>query len=655
MKKPLKVVAIVLGILVGLVLLAVVALMIFVDPNRYRDDIIQAVKTKTGRDLKIDGPLRLSFLPLGVGTEKLELANAKGFGPEPFARIDSANISVEIWPLLHKQVVVDTIRFDGLALHLERAADGRNNWQDLAAAKKTEQPAPTPTPSAPNAGAALAVFTINHFEVKNSEFTWRDRVSGSNYALRRVELTSGNLLGDAPAPLHLAFDLESGKPPVHKRVSLDARLHLNAETEVLDVPELKLALGDLRLNAALHGKDVLHAPALNGRIDIPMFALQPLLKELNLPYTPADPKALQRVGLAAQLESNPQSLTISDLKLTLDESHLTGKFALPKTPKPSYRFDLAIDTIDIDRYLPPASTTDGKTNNDKTENAKAVVIPLALLRDADADGQFRIQQLKAFGIRSQAITLKVAAKDGHIVLGPYSAKLYNGSYDGRTTIDAAGSTPHFGFDEKLTGVQLGPFLKDADLFQNFSGVADIKLVLSGQGLDAAAIKKTLAGSVAATIKDGTIEGIDIGKIEAKIKEIKDRPGGIAQGLLGSLSELSPVKSDKTPFSKLQASAVINSGIVDNKDLVIDGPHLHVTGSGNINLVNDSFDNYVLRVSDIPVIISGPLNAPKFRPDLSAIVKGQVQEKQEKVEKKLEKKLGDKLERWKQKLQQQQQQ
>jgi AsmA protein len=292
--------------------------------------------------------------------------------------------------LLRKQVRVDAIRLNGLKLHLARAANGTSNWDDLTKKKATapnEPKAPSTDPS-----AALGVFTVNRIEVTNSEFTWRDQAADTNYALRRVELKSGNLLGNAPVPFHLAFDFESGKPPVSKRVQLDARLHLNPSTEALDVPELKLALGDLKVHGQARGTNVLSAPALSGRIDVPAFSLRSLLQELKIDYVPADEKTLRKVALGASFDHKPQGTALSDVKLTLDETHLTGNAVLQRQPKASYRFDLAVDAIDIDRYLPATK----ETKEDDKNAAAAVVIPLALLRDTDADGQLRIQQLKAW-------------------------------------------------------------------------------------------------------------------------------------------------------------------------------------------------------------------------------------------------------------------
>ncbi len=129
LRKALKILVIALG--VAIVALAItVALLI--DPNDYKDEIIAAVKENTGRELRIEGDLKLSLFPwLGLETGGIELANAPGFGEQPFARVAAAGVRVKVLPLLQRELVVDSVTLDGLVLNLMRNRAGTTNWQDL--------------------------------------------------------------------------------------------------------------------------------------------------------------------------------------------------------------------------------------------------------------------------------------------------------------------------------------------------------------------------------------------------------------------------------------------------------------------------------------------------------------------------------------------
>ena len=146
MKKTFKVLAIVLGSVVALLIVGAVVVSLTFDPNQYKDNIIQIVKQHTGRDLKIDGKISLSFFPwIGAELPALQLSNAPGFDKKPFAEVKRASIAVKLLPLLRKQVVVKQITLDGLRLRLAKNHAGVTNLDDLSGAKPAAKPAATDT------------------------------------------------------------------------------------------------------------------------------------------------------------------------------------------------------------------------------------------------------------------------------------------------------------------------------------------------------------------------------------------------------------------------------------------------------------------------------------------------------------------------------
>jgi AsmA protein len=58
-----RAVAIVVGAVVALVILAMIAVLAFVDPNRYRGDIERVAQEHTSRALTIRGKLQLKVFP----------------------------------------------------------------------------------------------------------------------------------------------------------------------------------------------------------------------------------------------------------------------------------------------------------------------------------------------------------------------------------------------------------------------------------------------------------------------------------------------------------------------------------------------------------------------------------------------------------------
>jgi AsmA protein len=639
LKKTLKILAILLGSLIALFIILAVTLTLVFDPNDYKGKISDAVKEKTGRELRIEGKLSWSFFPwIGIETGRLEFANAPGFGAEPFARIDGAGARVELLPLLRKQISIGTIFLNGMKLNLARNAAGKTNWDDLTPASKTGKAAEKP-PAGKQAGIGGISINVKKIEIHQADVTWNDQTSGAHYAVHNLDLTTGNVLGDKPADLHLAFDLVSGQPPVSTRVDLKSRMSLDLNAQKLDVASLTLSLGDLSLLADFKGAHVLDAPAFQGAFEIPSFSPRALMDKLGVKIETADKKALDKLSLKTKFSATTDSVELKDLAVSLDDSRLAGTLSARHFAKPDYRFDLALDQIDLDRYLPPAAPA-GAPAAKPGEPAQPVEVPLSALRALNLQGKFRVLQLKAMNLRASEALVQVAADNGLITLGPNQAKLYSGKYAGRTTLDVRGRTPLLSIDESVNGVELAPMLKDALQFDKFAGVANLGAKVTAQGLDANRIKETLNGSATFAVQKGTIKGIDLKKMLDSIT------AAIRDGSYQKLAELVPQSGDETRFTRLDGTAQIRNGVVQNNDLKIQSPDLlNVTGKGSANLPRETLD-YTVTLGSYPLGIGCTFSKPCFRPDWNAILKqklgGKVEEKKEKLEQKLEEKLKDKL-------------
>src|ERR1700738_5337693 len=162
-----RVVAIVAGALLALGVIGVVALLLFVDPNRYRGDIERVAKQHSGRVLTIHGQLQLKIFPwLALSVHDVQLSNPAGFGAQPFMTVQNASIGVKLLPLLGKRLEVSRIALDGVNLNLVIRAD-ENNWKDLGESKGS----PESSTSAPPSQGSV---TIEGVDLARSSVVYRD-------------------------------------------------------------------------------------------------------------------------------------------------------------------------------------------------------------------------------------------------------------------------------------------------------------------------------------------------------------------------------------------------------------------------------------------------------------------------------------------------
>jgi AsmA protein len=162
MKRVLKIVAIVLGVLIVIV----IALPFFVDANLFRPRIESELTSALGRQVKV-GNLSLSILKGGVTADDISIADDPVFNKAPFVKAKSLNVGVELIPLIFSKAVhVTDLSLDRPEIALVRSENGDKwNFSSLGnnsaaaatgnppatpAAKTTDQPSGTTAGGNPN-------------------------------------------------------------------------------------------------------------------------------------------------------------------------------------------------------------------------------------------------------------------------------------------------------------------------------------------------------------------------------------------------------------------------------------------------------------------------------------------------------------------------
>ncbi|ABA58723.1 conserved hypothetical protein, AsmA [Nitrosococcus oceani ATCC 19707] len=444
--------------------------------------------------------------------------------------------------------------------------------------------------------------------------------------------------------------------PINATLATTASLDLNGET--LALQDLSLATLGIKLKGQIKGANILTDPNFKGQLVSNQFNPRHAAEALALELPPTgDKSALSKARLALKFSASPQDFDAKALAAKLDDSTLKGAVAVRNFQQPAIRFNLALDTINLDRYLPPPSEKTSQSpppapTSPGSAAAGAASLPLDALRALNASGTFKISELTVNGVHSEGIRITLAAKDGLVKLHPLSAKLYQGSYTGNIRLDARNTPPKLAIDEKLAGVKAGPLLQDLTGDGKITGTANINATLTATGATPKAIQRTLNGTAGFSFTDGAVKGINIARL---IREAKATLEG---------KQLPPNREpEQTDFALLEGTIAATNGILRNNDLKAQSPFLRVQGQGTANLVQEDLD-YQLKVAivktpkgqggeglaklkgiTIPIKISGTFTQPKYGIDLESLIKARagklIEENKQDIQKELEKKL-DKL-------------
>jgi AsmA protein len=347
-------------------------------------------------------------------------------------------------------------------------------------------------------------------------------------------------------------------------------------------------------------------------------------KILYSPYT--------LTGLNVGIKADGQKLALQGLDVKLDDSRIQGNVGISQFSKPLYTFDLNIDKLDLNRYLPAAEAKADETAAKPAEKTAQAEQPLDLsaLKALNAQGNIRIGWLKYGKTEAKNLNIGLKAQEGVASLDPLNADVYQGTVRGAVKLDAR-ATPAVTLQQSLQNIAVGPLLVDTINNDMLSGNGNLNINVTAQGNTVTALKKSLGGSVDLRMADGAVKGFDLA---GTIREAKSK-----LNLLKGQSSADADKSKKTDFSELTASFNLKNGVAHNDDLAMKAPVFRLTkgeSKGDIDIGKEQI-NYLAKPTlvnslkgqggkeadqlgsiGIPIKVSGSFSAPKFGVDMAAL-------------------------------------
>ena len=671
--KALRIIGIALGLVVALLAAGVGVLYALFDGEKIKGELSRAVLEQKQRKLDIAGKLELSVWP-DVSIKVGRLTLSEPGGKDEFLALDSARVAVAVMPLLSKQVQVQRIEVDGLKVTLIKKKDGTLNIADLLGSKDEKQKA-----GAGDTAKSPLNIDIAGIKVANAQFTWRDEKSGSTTALSKLDLGTGRLQADS-AKQTLAVDalslaargksgtdafelkLEAPKLAVSpekaggESLSLAATLTGSGRTAAV---KLLLSAVEGNAQALKIGKLALDIDAKSGEtalkahLDSPVaanlaaqtFTLEKLSGSIDL-ANPQMPMKQLKLPLSGSLRADLALQTAAlELATQFDESKIAAKLKVAKFAPLALVFDLDIDQLNVDKYLPPKKADDKAAKEDKLD--------FSALKGLDVNGAIRIGALQVSKLKLAKLNAKIAIAGGRLDVSPLTLNLYEGAANGSLSLNSAGNS--LALKQTLSGVSINPLMKDLADKDLLEGRGNVALDVSSRGDSVAAMKKALAGSASLSLKDGAIKGINLAQ---SLRDLK--------GKLGAKQDATQQAKagDKTDFSELTASLKIASGVANNDDLAMKSPFLRLAGAGDIDIGGGQM-NYLAKASvvassagqggqgldqlkglTIPVRVTGPFDNLAYKIEFGSLVsdvaKAKVEAKKEEVKAKVEEKAKDKL-------------
>jgi len=626
----------IVGIVVGLIVLVIALLLIvpqFIDIQKYKPEIEKQTEQVTGRPFSIGGDLRLSLFPWAViGLSDVHLGNPPGYNEKDLLYVKSFDVEVKLLPLISKDIQIKRFVVDGLRVNIEKNKQGRGNWEGIGKTPDKAPPAPPKDTTRKQEEKTersfpLKALEVSEFTVKNASFIYLDQGTGEKKEISGLTLTLQDVSLDRPIRLMLTaivdnqpLSIEGSLGPVgtdfgSAKIPLDVTLKAFKE-----------------VNVNLKGNVVASTQQFDLGLQISPFSPRKVFSAIGKPFPLAtsDPEALTKVALRASLKGSPDSVSLSQGALDLDESKLNFSLTAKEFSKPDVTFDLNLDKINVDRYLPPSSPK-GTAKEEKGKSAPAASkkTDYAPLRKMIVNGTVKVGMVTAMGAKVEDVNLKVTGKNGVFHVDPLTAKVYQGGVSAKSALDVRQDLPKTTVDFQTKGVQAGPLLRDVLKKDFLEGTANADASIQMEGDDPEVIKKTLDGKGQFLFTNGAIKGIDLAGMARNAK---------AAFGLAKEGEQKP----KTDFSELNAPFTITKGLVNTTGTTMNSPFLRVQATGKANLVDESLD---FRVEPkvvgtlkgqgdtkeregitVPILVTGTFSSPSFAPDMKGVLEKTIQDR-----------------------------
>ena len=687
MSRPVRMILFALLGVLALVVLAVGALVVLVDPNDYREDISKMAREGAGVELKLGGELGWSFYPvLGFRAHDVGLS-LRSDAPQ-LVQVDAFSVGVRLLPLLSKKIDVDGLDISGLKANLIVDAKGGNNWQPPVApgdvsASGAQAGAPaassTSTSTAGESSSAIPDIRIPKITIRDSQIKYEDQQAKAAYTvdLPLLELTDVNLDEAFPlvlqarvrdnAKLDLDVDLKTrvradpaGKKfaasdldlnttvggifaaPVKATVQGDLQFDQGADTANVNLSTLQFA--NVQATAQVEASAVSSAPQFKGTLKTASFDLKALLTTLGIePPVTSDAAAMTRVQADLAFSGTPEKIRIAPLQLKLDDSTLSGEAAITDVATQALRFNLKLDRLDADRYMPPESAD--KKSSDKVAAAGGAagassagnssapagdLIPVEPLRGLNINGKFTAGEVVVKKIPVRDIGLSIKALNGDVQVSNLGAKLLQGSLSGSAGVDVRGAQPQIATNIDLQNLQLGDLLQPFVQTEVLTGRSSVKLDTRTSGNDMDTLLKQALGQLNLNVADGMLHGVNLNQVV--VDALKQKIGDFTLLMPDYETRLPKALKGDTQIRNLLANMKVENGHLSTPAMnaATDAGQLNATG--DIDLLEQSFDyrfgvvlasladHKYLKGTEWPVRCKGGASIPVqdwCRPDMSA--------------------------------------
>ncbi len=319
MTKPIKIILLAAGSLIGLLALIAVALLLFVDANAYKPRLEAAASDALGMQVKVDGQLGIGFFPGLLLT--LKDVHIRNRGTD-LASATEARLGVDLIPLLQDEVRIRNISLVHPDISIEQDRNGKFNFEKLEA---TEAPLPT---------LDIADVSISDGTLRYTEKTTGDgfELGACSMDVHHLQLAGGKN-AELMRQLAITAEIACGKFETRDFAATGLKFTLAGQGGVFDLKPLTLEVFDKQGAGNIHADYSGADPLYQFHYTLNQFRIGEFFKNLS-PNTVAEGNAdfsgnltMRGNTVSAMKQSAAGDISLRGKNLTLKGTDLDEEFS----------------------------------------------------------------------------------------------------------------------------------------------------------------------------------------------------------------------------------------------------------------------------------------------------------------------------------------
>ena len=603
--------------LLGFVLLVLsssVILLSQVNSEANKNAIASAIEGKTGYRLTIGGDLSLNFFPaLELTLSDVRLQNP--LHPQELASMTRLVLGIEAIPLLNRRLSVKQIHAEGLHLNYFKDAEGHSIWESRAVSSGT---LPDENINGDGNDASWRdnlSLALERVSVSNASVDIQNASTNGRYRLNHLNLDSSNTnwIGK-PFLVELDFDYENNGMSAPTTAMLQGEVIADVETGRIDISELRASITPLLVSGEISISNLRQSLVYSGRLAAEPFDLLALLESLGMvkpqPLPPLTPGSAKDRQLSFDLRFNGDSeqANLSPVSLHFADSELEAEASLQlanELRSTAVSYTIKADNLDLSPLLPQTSNTDKTIVSLGTSQAPTFgqamryqsSLPIAIFQRITVLGSMEFESMRINEQILSDINIFTHLEDGVMDVEVLPLSTFEGTLQASLHLDTRSNVPELEVTASIADLNLALLSPLFSRFSNVNGFLQSESYYSASGVTAADLMASLRGNTAFSV---TGSSLDIGLVKQVFTAI---------AALGPSGEAIQKWPDVIRFNNVSGYHLLQNGVATDQEMKLRMDNFDISGSGGIDLENDTFDyDMLFTVLGEPAIQTIPINA-----------------------------------------------